>query len=88
MIPGTVGYVYLGAAAGNAAAGGGNDNLLKIVLSVVGAIVAVVAVGVVAKAARKELDVILAEADEGTRAPTLGQTLETADVPSTILVGN
>jgi hypothetical protein len=67
MIPGTIGYVYLGAAAGNAAAGGGNGDAVKIVLSVVGAIAAVVAVGVAAKAAKKELSLVLAaEGQQGT----------------------
>lgn len=68
MIPGTVGYVYLGAAAGSAADGGGNGGPVKIALSVVGAIAAVAVVGVAAKAAKKELSLVLVEDHEGTAA--------------------
>ena len=65
MIPGTIGYVYRGAAAGNAATGGGNGGAVKIALSVVGAIAAVVVVGVAAKAAKKELSLVLVEEEQG-----------------------
>jgi uncharacterized membrane protein YdjX (TVP38/TMEM64 family) len=76
MIPGTIGYVYLGAAAGNAAAGGG---AVKIVLSVVGAIAAVVAVGVAAKAAKKELSAVLAEGEQDGQSSVAGEGYDGVD---------
>ena len=78
MIPGTIGYVYLGAAAGNAAAGGA---AVKIVLSVVGAIAAVVAVGVAAKAAKKELSAVLAEGEQDGQSPVAGKDYDGVDAP-------
>ena len=66
MVPGCIGYVYLGAAAGNAASGGDGGGLVKMILTIVGALAAVFAVGLAAKEAKKELDAAIAQSEEAT----------------------
>ena len=78
MLPGCIAYVYLGAAAGNAATGGGADgSLVKSVIGVIGAIAAVVVVGFVAKEAKKEMDAVVAAAEEADRQAAGAQAIRT-----------
>jgi hypothetical protein len=52
---------------------------VKIVLSVVGAIAAVVAVGVAAKAAKKELSAVLAEGEQDGQSSVAGEGYDGVD---------
>ena len=66
MIPGCIGYVYIGAAVGHAASGAEDSDavgIIKLLLIIVGALATVFAVGIASKSAKRELDAILAQED-------------------------